>query len=717
MDNSNALFEVLSFSEDNLAKAFSNEHTSIEYIKGGKYHFNFLFDYLKYRNRPSYKVKTILIEHKYISQTYLSDLPTEFIFSSQDQSKLCKRVHFFSRSFITVEELLADPENANTKKLWDSYKGFATVKPLPKSRLGPVILSPYPSSGSADRKFTAIRPYNINLLGRSIHLNSLAFMEQDGILHGCATVALWSAIHRLHSMFNVGMLHPMAINTLAKYTTRSQLGAITGVEMNLHQICGVIEQMGLKAELRTMIGSLEHNVNHDEKEEIGYKTFVCKFIYSYLKMGLPILLGLEFEDGGKHLITLIGYKAINDQKANFTKHNDWPIAYADQIQTLYAHDDLVGPFSKLTLMENGSKVKVIPLKDPTGKIARSESNVHSIIVPLPKEIRLTFEDIYQQTLYFESLFYELIETDQNFVWDIYLLPSSEYRRDIVKTENTYSQAQKTELLTRFLPPYLWVARANVTGYPEMEFIFDATAAYPYNDFCIDVMFFDEVLERLIKMALTIPEQYEIDTYSLIYNVYKFIDGNFNSAYVWSIIKNKLIGKTKFEGNEPKEDEVRKDEVEKPQESSSDINIPFEENQITDVEEHPILEKLKENWVEMISKDEVRKDEVEKPQESSSDINIPFEENQIRDVEEHPTLEKLKENWVEMISKADLDTPLNEIKVYCKKSIESRTREIVLLQFRRNSLRERDIIGTLTFKSYLTENNRIAAALVDFIKSL
>jgi len=59
MGNSTALFEVLSFSEDNLAKALSNEHTSVEYIKRGKYHFNFLFEHLKYQNKPNFKVKTM----------------------------------------------------------------------------------------------------------------------------------------------------------------------------------------------------------------------------------------------------------------------------------------------------------------------------------------------------------------------------------------------------------------------------------------------------------------------------------------------------------------------------------------------------------------------------------------------------------------------------------------------------------------------------------
>jgi hypothetical protein len=540
MGNSTALFEVLSFTEDNLAKALSNEHTSIEYIKKGKYHFNFLFEHLKYQNRPSFKVKTILIEHKYISHTYLSDLGAEFIFSSQDYSKFCKRVHFFSQSFNSLDELILRPESTAVKRIWDSYKGFVTVKPLPKSRLGPVILSPYPSNEKADRRFTAIRPYTIHLLGRSIPLQSLAFMEQDGILSACSTVAIWSAMHRLHHVFNVGILRPVAINTLAKYTAHNQPGALPGIGMDLHQICGVIEQMGLKAELRTLNGNLGYNVKDNEKKEVKDKTSIRKFIYAYLKMGLPILLGLEFEDGGKHLVTLTGYKAFNTQNTTWDRNSDLPIAYADQIQTLYAHDDQVGPFSRLILLEDGSKVKTIRLKDPTAKVTRHESEVYSIIVPLSKDIRLTFEDIYQQTLYFESLFYELIDTDQRFIWDIYLTPTNEYRRDVAKATNTYSQVQKAQLLTEFLSPYLWVARAEVADDSVMELIFDATAIPYSNNFCIDVLFFDAVFKELIKQALTVPDEYDKDRYLLINNVNQFIESKLDAAYIWSVVKNALF---------------------------------------------------------------------------------------------------------------------------------------------------------------------------------
>lgn len=665
MGNSTALFEVLNFTEDNLAKALSNEHTSIEYIIKSKYHFNFLFEHLKYENKAENKVETILIEHKYISHTYLSDLGAEFIFSSQDYSKFCKRVHFFSKPFSSINEFIADPENTTIEELWNSYKGFVTVKPLPKSRLGPILLVPYPPSDIADRRFTAIRSYNIHLLGHNLQLKSLAFMEQDGILSACSTVALWSAINQLHHLFNVGIPRPVAINTLAKYTAHNQPGALPGIGMDLHQICGVIEQIGLKAELRTLNGSLGNNVRVNKKVEVKDKTFIRKFIYAYLKMGLPILLGLEFEDGGKHLITLAGYRAVNMRKVKWIKRKDLPIAYADQIKTLYAHDDQVGPFSRLTLMQDGSKVKTMRPKDPTAEVDRSVSAVYNIIVPLSKDIRLTFEDIYQQTLYFESLFDEIIEQGLLFIWDIYLTPTNEYRRDVVKKNSHYSPSQKIKLLTEFLPPYLWVARAEVAGFPEMEFIFDATAIPYSNDFCVGVLFLDPVFEDFMKKSLTVAEEYDKERFLLINNVNQFIDSKLDEAYIWSLIKKGL-----FEVPQDKKKETTTSEC---------------------------LEKQKERH--------------------PANRDNTHEETKHKESDEKPDLRSLKAKWTQMIAQANLETPLQESTLHCKQFMESRVEEAVLLQGRYNSLQKNNTKGVLTPENYLLESNRIAAALLDFINSL
>lgn len=218
------------------------------------------------------------------------------------------------------------------------------------------------------------------------------------------------------------------------------------------------------------------------------------------------------------------------------------------------------------------------------------------------------------------------------------------------------------MLNEFLPPYLWIARAEVAGYPEMELIFDATAIPYSNDFCIGVLFFDEVLEDLMRKALTVSEEYDKERYLLINNVNQFIENKIlDSAYVWAIIKK----------------------------------ILFKES----------LDQAKESNINKCP---------EKPKESppaNEDESLDETQN------EAPDLASLKAAWIQMIAQADLETPLQKSSAYCKQFMESRVDEAVLLQNRYNSLQKSNTKGLLSSENFLLESNRIASALLDFINSL
>lgn len=327
------------------------------------------------------------------------------------------------------------------------------------------------------------------------------------------------------------------------------------------------------------------------------------------------------------------------------------------------------------LLELWPKPKPTPPDNEKEQNDQEKKQRENIVpVTLSKDIQLTSEDIYkqitsediyQQTLYFESLFYELIETDQNFVWDINLTPTNEYRTKAFSKDSIYNQEQKSKLLTEFLPPYLWIARAEVSGYPEMEFIFDATAIPYSNDFCITVLFFDEVLEDLIKESLTAPEEYDKERYLLINNVNQFIDSKLNDAYIWSTIKNVL-----FETSQDKKKETTTGE--------------FTEKQ---KEGHPANE------------DNTHKETQNKASDEKSDLR------------------SLKAAWIQLIAQADIETPLKESLAYCKQFMESRVDEAVQMQGRYNSLLKNYRIGILTYENYSIERNRISDAFLDFINSL
>ncbi len=480
------MFEILEFNKENLALALSNEWSSPEWIIREKFHYIFLYEHLS-KGKDSPRARTILIENQHISHSYQSDYVSFYALGFQEYSRFCKRIHFFSSRFSDLSELSIS--TGNQSKIWKSYLGFVTIKPIPRAKLGTVLLKPYPYSEKNPRHFCAIRDYEISVLNQKITIRSLPFQEQDSMVSACATTALWSAIHMLHRLFQVSLLTPSEINSIAKFNQFNFNGSLPGLGLDLAQICSVIAHLGLAPELRTFESRGQEGVTN---------SFIRNYIYAHLKLGVPVLMGLKLENLGQHLVTIVGFKE--------TLATEWPIQsdliiYAQDICEFYAHDDQVGPFSRVYFLQDEKNIETSRWKKNGKQQDKHKGFVTSIIVPIPKEIRINYEDIYEQIEFFEHVFYELIEHDQRFVWDIYLTKTSEYKQN-VSINRPYTQAQQSQIYNTFLPTYIWVVRGTAADFPALEFIFDASAIKTASNYCLKVIFFDAFLEQLLFDILT-----------------------------------------------------------------------------------------------------------------------------------------------------------------------------------------------------------------------
>jgi hypothetical protein len=530
-------FKIIPFSKESLAKSLSNRWTTKKYILKNKYHLEFLFEHLSCNETEGWEVKTILIEKKYISSSYQSDYLTHYSSGFKIYSKFCKRIHFFSKSFTSLDEILIKEPG-----IWDSYKGYVTVKPLPKAPIGPVLLMSYPYTIKNPRIFCAIKPYVIEVLGKKIVIFSIPFQEQDEIVSSCATVALWSAIHMLNGLFQTGLLTLNDINAIANSNFHNSVSQSNGLD--LEQICRVIRYLGFSVELRI--------IDSKNDSEIG-ASFVKQNIYAYLRMGLPVMVGIQLDDLGQHLITMVGYKKYigEDSIANETSS---PILYADQLSEYYAHDDQTGPFSRINFQNNEGTIATSRWKDFQME-DKYLGQVKSIIVPIPKNIRITFEDIYFQISSFEATFYPLIDSPNKFIWDIYLSKSEDYKafdfsqssiNEFIGRENEvdapYSKEQAVEILETFFPSYIWVARAVTSGIPSFELIFDATALPSSNQYCFKILFFDEFLKNLVFNIIFSDKSENSKQgpyYLTVLDSFLATLSNFSDMIIWNAMKEAL----------------------------------------------------------------------------------------------------------------------------------------------------------------------------------
>ena len=469
-------FAILAFNEDNLAKALSNNLTSPSKIKE-KRHYRYFWDYLGNHYEDSLHVKTIVIEHDYISKSYLNDYSNFYSSTFTPYDRLCKRVHFFSTPFRKNRFVEAIKDHSHP--IWKEYQGYIVIKPLPYMTIGATLLETFKKTDSHIRRYPVTKDYTINLFGKELKINTLAFQEQDSVVGACASCALWCAFHKTASLFITHVPSPSDITKSARNSFQNSGRTYPSKGLDHYQIGNAIESVGLVSELRNRLKRFTPE-------------YIKSFIYAYARMGLPVLLGLSFKDGD-HLITVTGYKEEID--SGFTRRKSMALK-ASKIERFYAHDDQVGPFTKIKIEKDGTLTtswRVSPDKDEM-RTARPVS----ICVPVHSKIRLTFENVYTKSRFLDFFFLKSFPKVA-IAWDIFLCLSNNYKKETM-ISTTLSESTKYSLATIPLPKYVWIARGIVKGKTVIELLFDATQIAT-SESCIKINVHDDSLKSVFAVAL------------------------------------------------------------------------------------------------------------------------------------------------------------------------------------------------------------------------
>lgn len=468
---------VDAYSEDALATALSNDWVSKEAVQAGQ-HFNFLREYLG-PVRDGLHAQTIVQEWPYVSQSYLEDYAHYYARCFVPYERDCTRVHFFHYAF-SKEELLAALAEGDEHDIWRNYLGYIVIKPIP-SPLGATLLRPYATGPQQERRYPVQRPYPVNLLGKKLTVPTLIWQAQDTNVSACATTALWMAFHKTAFLFQTQLPSPYRITESAGNLFNHSGRSFPNQGLDPFQIMTAIQSVGLVSELRNKFPDPQRL----QPEDRGLKEKELKaFIYAYLRLGLPVLLFIDFkEQQGAHLITATGYRRPEPTYAyasttisTGSNAGRYPALYSDGIVQLYAHDDGVGPYARLRFE---ASTGFVITSWPKGQDWH-RAHLYTVVVPIIDGIRITYEQVYKQAAKlndFLSFLRPIYEPDPTksapVVWDIYIQLSNTHKEEtLASTDGTLEQRQR--VVTRLLPKYVWVARALYQGKPLMEFLFDAT---------------------------------------------------------------------------------------------------------------------------------------------------------------------------------------------------------------------------------------------------
>jgi hypothetical protein len=478
-------YELLPYTEDNLAYALSNEHVLPPDVRR-KPHFCYFCEYLGAAN-DGLAARTILIESPYISSSFQADYADYYSRGFTDYPRHCKRVHFFSQAFDkpALEAALTDLSEA---ALWRSYLGYIVIKPLPATPIGATLLKQYSNGKTKHRHYPVQRLYTLNLLGKELTVKTLAFQEQDVNVSACATTALWMAFHKTASLFQTPLPSPYQITASTGNLFNSTGRVFPNKGLDLYQVGKAIESVGLVSELRLYqppaemheqvvkrINALPSEQQPDMSDwpELFRQAAETQmqqakgFIYAYLRMGLPILLFIQLDGLGGHLVTITGYREAETVPLRSINIS----LLSDRIERFYVHDDQIGPFARLGFTHDGRLETAWP--NGTDWLNCRKAVLDAVSVPIIPDIRIEYEQVYEKVALFDQALYGFLPEGEDLLWDVYLSYSNTYKEEL-RGQRHINYYHLNRLLKTLLPKYIWVARASLGGDTFLEMVFDAT---------------------------------------------------------------------------------------------------------------------------------------------------------------------------------------------------------------------------------------------------
>lgn len=497
--------DVRSYEADQLYDSLSNERFTKETVRRHRQAV-YIHEYLEVVG-----AKTMVVEPRYVDKDYLADFASFYVTCFEPYDRFCKRLHFFSCEFDAAfleRIVLGKAESSDVDVLRNAYLGFVVARPLPQAVVGRTLLVPYPSDDGR-RKYKAILTSYVRLFGLELEVRSLAFQEQDTAVAACATVSIWSALQKTSELFGTRAPQPPEITRCA---TRSLLfaRALPTSGLHLEQMLFAIREAGLDPELY---------------EPISGRAFrpIASLIYGYCNFGLPVILIGELEGIGGHAVTIAGYSRRPDRvvarelptaivgKAGRQAIPE-PFALTGRwIDEFYAHDDAMGPFSRLRIERpnpgvfdprnlewntrffsddwNKQEKRDVPFL-PTG-----------FIVPVYPKIRLRYDDVLVWIARVNALMMTCSQsTADSGVWDIYITDTNRYKSQAPKL--SLDDRRVFGLLVSSQPRFIWRATFSRDTIPIAEFLLDATSfAKAFPVFAIN-WFDDTAAERAQAVVRT-----------------------------------------------------------------------------------------------------------------------------------------------------------------------------------------------------------------------
>lgn len=472
--------------------------TNLSYLNG-KPSINYYEEYFK-----SVRAKTIVVENNYLDSNYLNDFSRIYSKSFIRYRRTCTRLHFFNCPF-SIQEfsefLMGKVTSISVRKLNEKYLGNMVIKPISKDFIGITHLKSIDNSKKSSYMLDS--PFSFNLYGLLLKINSVPFQEQDTNVSPYSLNAVWSLLQVTSKLYKhtVPSIHDLL--SLLKDRRLFPSGSFK-YGLTISEVANILKEFSVEPYiLTTQSPNVWKNV-----------------IHSYLSSNIPIFLGLSLYDFsgpesyfiGRHAVTVTGIQFGHPKPVKDTHTNIF--FKSSKINKLYVHDDQVGPYSSLVFEDGkrelhgpgnerviGETIGISWFSTTKNSPGFIKARPDSVLVPLHKNISVTYDEIYENILHLNS-FIEImkknkfINLESEIEWDFYLVPRGQLKSQLIK-EQSFEGSYKKEILLKSLPNILWKVSALVKEKKLIELLFDATNIGLYTSFLMPIIY-DKEFYHLLK---------------------------------------------------------------------------------------------------------------------------------------------------------------------------------------------------------------------------
>jgi len=320
--------------------------------------------------------RTVLVEDQYVCKDYRNLHSHFYTKKFLDRPSNCSRLHFFSESKLTKEDIVF-----RSDELADAYMGYSVIEPLASRCVGRTIIDPTKLSSVYSDDFFCLRTkFPARIQGAEYQVNGFPYRSQSAEATVCAHTVLWSVCRYLSQRYH-------SYQELLPYDLIERTGASYGRRvpnraMTYNDYSEILDSFGCYPLL-----ICPRNIVAEKKDRWHHDRDAFYDLYAYMESGFPILTSL-----GGHVVSLVGHTLQATPRADHPQEPTLPglplINSAAYVDSYVVVDDNFFPYQRLCY-EGESQYHqncYAPTCHP------SIDNIYAAVVPLPEKVFLAASD-------------------------------------------------------------------------------------------------------------------------------------------------------------------------------------------------------------------------------------------------------------------------------------------------------------------------------------